>query len=74
MSGWERKSKPAASSSANPNPNPSPPSRLDPEATPFVVPPTTTASMYVNASKTVLLQTARAIVYNPQGPQSTLEV
>ena len=34
----------------------------------------TTASMYVDASKTVLLQTARAVVYNPQGSQSSLEV
>ena len=30
--------------------------------------------MYVDASKTVLLQTARAVVYNPQGSQSSLEV
>ncbi len=30
--------------------------------------------MYVNASKTVLLQTARALVYNPDAPQYPLEV
>ena len=70
----ERKPEPTTNPSALPNPNPPSPSRLDPEATPFVAPSTTTASMYVDASKTVLLQTARAVVYNPQESQSSLEV
>ena len=70
----ERRPDPAANPSATSNPHPPPPARLDPEATPFVAPPTTTASMYVDANKTVLLQTARAVVYNPRGSQSSLEV
>ena len=70
----EKKPDPAANPSATSNPHPPPPARLDPEATPFVAPPTTTASMYVDASKIVLLQTARAVVYNPRGSQSSLEV
>ena len=60
--------------SSLPGPNLPPSSRLDPEATRFVTPPTTTTSMYVDASKTVLLQTAHAVVYNLQGSQSSLEV
>lgn len=47
-------------------------SSLNPNATSFVAPPTT--SMYVSAGKTVLLQTARVLVYNPDAPQSSLEI
>ena len=43
-----------------------------PNAASFGAP--TTTSMYIDASKTVLLQTARALVYNPSAPQSTLEI
>ena len=70
----EGRSEPSTHSSTVSGSNSAPSPRLDPEATPFVAPPTTTTSMYVNASKTVLLQTARTSVYNPQEPRSSLEV
>ena len=59
---------PIAPTSSEPSHKPT----LNPEATPFTTPPTT--SLYVNANKTVLLQTARTIAYNPDTPQSALEV
>ena len=45
---------------------------LNPEASSFRPPPTTT--LYVDASQTVLLQTAQAQVYNPETPQSLQRV
>ena len=48
------------------------PHRLNPEATFYQT--TTATSLYVDASKAVLLQTARAIVCNPRSPGLSLEV
>ena len=46
---------------------------LNPNATPFESTPTTN-TLCANNVKTILLQTARARVYNPSTPQSTIEM
>ena len=66
----EPSTRPLTGSSSNQTPS----QRLDPEAPTFVAPPAASTTMYVNASKTVLLQTARASVYNPQDPQLSLRI
>lgn len=57
---------PSASNSATRPPG------LNPGAAAYTATPTT--SLYIDTNKTVLLQTARAFVYNPYLPQSPLEV
>ena len=47
-------------------------SGLNPDAASFEVP--TTASMYVGADKTTLLQTAQVLVYNLREPESLLKI
>ena len=49
-------------------------SNLNPEATPYTAPTTTTTCFSACANKSVLLQTARSMVYNPDIPQSRMEV
>ena len=48
-------------------------SDLNPDAATYESRPTTT-SLYVDADKAVLLQTAQAIIYNPQKPQKSMKV
>ena len=48
-------------------------SSLNPHAAIYTTTPTTT-SLYVNANKTVMLQTAQAHIFNPHQPQLTSEV
>ena len=49
------------------------PTKLDPEATAFS-PSVTTNALCSTQAKTILMQTARAIVYNPLKPKVTVEV
>ena len=48
-------------------------STLDPEAPPYVLNPTMNA-LSSTSTKSVLLQTARALVYNPKVPDSHMEL
>ncbi len=48
-------------------------SGLNPMAPPFSEPrPDPSTTLYVDASRTVLLQTAQTILYNPESPQTTI--
>ena len=44
---------------------------LNPEAPPFQTP---TSTLYIGASKNVLLHTAQVVLYNPEKPNSTLNI
>lgn len=56
----------------NPSTTTTPKPGLNPAAATYKAKPTT--SLFVDSNKTVLLQTARALVYNPCMPQASLEV
>ena len=56
----------------SPTPGTNSTTQLNSEASKFS--PSTTSSMYAGTNAGVLLQTAKTLIYNPDNPQSSVEV